>query len=56
MQVIYAATHRLRSWDNLQRSDMQGIAAVVSQQLEQVAKFFFCQAFGWRSSLRIDCH
>jgi 4-hydroxybenzoate polyprenyltransferase len=29
LQVIYAATHRLRSWDILQRSGMQGIAVVV---------------------------
>jgi hypothetical protein len=29
LQVIYAVTHQLHSWDILQRSEMQGIAVVV---------------------------
>jgi hypothetical protein len=56
VQVIYLVTHWLRTWAIMQKPDLQDTVVAVSQQLTQVAKDFFSQAYGWRSSLRIDSH
>ena len=56
LQVIYLTTHWLRTWAILQRPSSQNILAVASHFLAQVAKDFFAQAHGWRSSRRIDGH
>jgi hypothetical protein len=56
VQVIYLVTHSLHTWTILQKPDLQDTVVAVSQQLTQVAKEFFSQAYGWRSSLRIDSH
>ena len=56
LQVIYLTTHWLHSWAILQRHTLQDKLVAASHFLEQVAKDFFAQAHGWRSSLRIDSH
>ena len=54
--VIYSTTHRLRTWAILQKYSLHDKFVVASHFLAQVAKVFFAQAHGWRSSLRIDSH
>ena len=56
LQVIYAISHRILSWAILQNSEFQDIVVAASRRLEQVAKDIFTRAYGWRSSLRIECH
>ena len=56
VQVIYIAIQWLRTWTVLQKLDSQALVAVATQQLARVAKDCFTQAYGWRSSLRIEGH
>ena len=56
MQVIFAATHWVRSWAILQRADLQELAMEASLRLTRVVVDFFSWEHGWRSSLRIDSH
>ena len=56
LQVIYAISRRLLSWAILQRPEFQDTVMAASRHLEQMAKDIFTQAYGWRSSLRIQCH
>jgi len=56
LQVIYRTTHWLRTWATLQQPTSQEALIAASRWLERVAKDFFTQAHGWRSSLRIESH
>uniref|UniRef100_K3YEV7 Reverse transcriptase zinc-binding domain-containing protein n=1 Tax=Setaria italica TaxID=4555 RepID=K3YEV7_SETIT len=55
LQVIFLIIHWLRTWVILQKPASQDLVVAASLRLAQVAKEFFTQAHGWRSSLRIDC-
>jgi hypothetical protein len=56
LQVIYSVIHWLRSWIIPQKPASQEFLVAALQHLTLVAKEFFTQAHGWRSSLRIDNH
>ena len=56
LQVIYTTIHWLRTWAALQKEDQRTTLMEATQCLAQVAKAFFTQAHGWRSSLQIDSH
>jgi hypothetical protein len=53
-QVIYSATHWLRTWNILQKPGVRDTVLASCRRLEQVLQECFSQAHGWRSSLRID--
>jgi hypothetical protein len=56
LQVIYSVIHWLRSWIILQKPASQEFLVAALQHLTLVAKEFFTQTYGWRSTLRIDNH
>ncbi|RCV09416.1 hypothetical protein SETIT_2G026500v2 [Setaria italica] len=57
LSVIFSVIHWLHSWIMLQKPASQGFLPCSGMQhLAQVAKEFFTQKHGWRSSLRIDSH
>ena len=56
LRVIYRTTHWLRTWATLQQPTSQEALVAAPRWLERVAKDFFTQAHGWRSSLRIESH